>query len=69
MDMGKQLADMDYFSPDPDFKVYHSAISLTPGVGSPFSLFCLTKTYEVLMLPSSPPHFRELVLLYANYES
>lgn len=45
------------------------AISLTPGVGSPFSLFCLIKIYEVLMLPSSPPHLRELFLLYANYES
>lgn len=42
------------------------AISLRPGVGSPFSFFCLIKIYEVLMLSFSPPHLRELFLLYAS---
>lgn len=43
-----------------------SAISFRPGVGSPFSLFCLIKICKVLMLPSPPPHLMELFLLYAN---
>lgn len=72
VDIGKQLANIDYFTPNTSFKVYHlaerfiRAISFRSGVSTPFSLFCLLKIYEVLMLPSSPPCLRELFLLCAN---
>lgn len=69
MDIDKQLADMDYFSPDPDFKVYHNAEvhqSYQPQTWSwqPFFII-LIEIYDVIMLPS-PLHLREMFLMYAN---